>query len=279
MRVGNVQCFVLSDGEWRIDGGAIFGVVPKVLWEEFLPPDELNRIPMALNCLLIISEGKRILVDTGFGPKLRPAEVEILALRRSDGHLLNSLQRHGYAASDIDVVINTHLHSDHCGWNTVLQAGVPVPAFPNAQYWIQRLEWSDARYPNERTRRSYLAENFSSLQEAGQLRLLYGDTRVTGEVRCVVTRGHTRGHQSVIIESAGQTAVFLGDLAARSVHLERLNWTTAFDTEPLETLETKRAMRNSVLERQALLFFGHDVCMPAGYLSQVGDSFRATASG
>jgi len=274
MRLGDIECFVLSDGEWRMDGGAIFGVVPKVLWQKVLPADELNRVPMALNCLLILAGGKRILVDTGFGRKLSPKEDKVFALRRDHGDLLDNLQRLGYAPGDIDIVINTHLHPDHCGGNTTLRDGVPVPTFPNAQYWIQRLEWAAACYPNERTRSTYRPENFLPLQEAGQLQLLHGDTHVTDEVRCVVTRGHTRAHQSVIIESASESAVFLGDLAARAVHLERLTWTTAFDTEPLETLEAKRAMRDWVLGRHALLIFGHDVSMPCGYLWKEGDNFQ-----
>jgi len=277
MRLGNVEYSVLSDGEWRMDGGAIFGVVPKTLWEKVLPADELNRVPMALNCLLVISQGKCILVDTGFGRKLLPKKSKILALRHDHGDLLDNLGQLGYAPGDIDIVINTHLHPDHCGGNTILRDGVPMPAFPNGQYWLQRLEWADACYPNERTSNTYLTENFLPLRETGQLRLLHGDARVTDEVRCVVTRGHTRAHQSVIIESGGETAVFLGDLAARAVHLERLTWTTAFDTEPLDTLETKRAMRDWALERHALLIFGHDINMPSGYLWKEGDNFWVKA--
>jgi len=277
MRLGNAELFVLSDGAFRLDGGAIFGLVPKVLWEKVLPPDEWNRVPMALNCLLIVSEGKRILVDTGYGRKLPARQCELLALRRDRGGLLDNLRQLGYAPGDIDFVINTHLHPDHCGGNTVLRDDVAVPAFPNAEYWIQYHEWVDACCPNERTRKTYLPENFSPLQQADQLRLLYGDTQVTDEVRCVVTRGHTRGHQSVIIESAGEVAVFLGDVAARAVHLERLAWTTAFDTEPLETLEAKRALRDWALKKHALLIFGHDVRMPIGRLHRKGNRFGVSA--
>lgn len=277
MRLGNTELFVLSDGAFHLDGGAIFGVVPKVLWEKVLPPDEWNRVPMALNCLLIVSEGKRILVDTGYGRKLPAKQRDLLALQRSQGDLLDDLQRLGYAPGDIDIVINTHLHPDHCGGNTVLRDDVAVPAFPNAEYWIQYHEWADACYPNERTRKTYLPGSFLPLQQAGQLRLLYGDTQVTDEVRCVVTRGHTRGHQSVIIESAGEAALFLGDVAARAVHLERLAWTTAFDTEPLETLEEKRALRDWALKKRALLIFGHDVRMPIGRLHKEGDRFEVSA--
>jgi glyoxylase-like metal-dependent hydrolase (beta-lactamase superfamily II) len=240
-------------------------------------PDELNRVPMALNCLLILSEGKRILAEAGFGTKLSPKQVQNFALQQTQGGLLENLQRLGYAASDIDVVINTHLHTDHCGGNTLWKDGVPVPAFPRAEYWLQRLEWADACYPNERTSGTYLPENFLVLQQSGQLRLISGDTRVTGEVRCMRTRGHTRGHQSVVVESAGETAIFLGDVAPRVSHLERLNWSTAYDSEPLETVEAKRSLRQWACERNALLVFGHDVAKPFGRLRKEGDQFRVEA--
>ena len=267
MRLGNASLYIVSDGLAWMDGGGHFGLVPKVLWEKVVQADELNRIPMALNCLLIVSEGKRILVDTGFGDKLSPKEREIYSIA-GDSRLVGDLRRLGFAPEDIEIVINTHLHSDHCGGNTILRDGEVVPTFPRAEYWIQRLEWADACYPNERTRATYLAENFVPLEERGQLRLLYGNTRVTSEVRCIVTRGHTRAHQSVVIESDGETAIYLGDLAPRAVNVERLAWVAAFDVEPLETIETKRRIRNWALEKDALLIFEHDSRVRMGYLRE-----------
>lgn len=274
MKLGNVELFLVNDGEFLVDGGGQFGLVPKVLWSQFFTSDELNRVPTALYSLLILSEGKRILVDTGFGRKLTPKDWEMQGLQRPHGDLLDELQRLGLAPTDIDIVINTHLHADHASGNTLLQDGVAKPAFPNALYWVQRLEWADAMYTNERTRNTYHPQNLVPIQEAGQLRLLLGDTRVTGEVRCQVTRGHTRAHQSVMIESEGETAIFLGDMASLAIRLERLGWMSAFDTEPLETLETKRAMRDWALEKHALLFFQHDLQTPMGYLVAEGESYR-----
>jgi len=266
MRLGDVDLFVCPDGTFALDGGALFGVVPRVLWERVLPPDTLNRVPIALNCLLIVSEGKRILVDTGFGTKLSQKQREIHGLQREEGDLLQAIGRLGHLPSNIDIVINTHLHPDHCGGNTSQENGIAIPTFPNAEYWIQRQEWADACSPNERTHKTYLAANLVPLRDAHQLRLLDGDTRVTDQVRCVMTRGHTRGHQSVVVESGGEAALFLGDLAPKAVHLERLAWTTAFDTEPLETVETKRAWRDWAIEKRAALFFGHDGQTPVGRL-------------
>jgi glyoxylase-like metal-dependent hydrolase (beta-lactamase superfamily II) len=277
MQLGDVELNIVSDGEFYVDGGGVFGLVPRVLWQEVVRPDELNRVPSALNCLLIQSDGKRILVDTGLGYKLTPRDEEMHGLRRPRGGLLESLQRLGCAASDVDFVINTHLHWDHSGGNTQYRDGVPVPAFPNAQYCVQRLEWADAAYPNERTRNTYISDNLRPLQESGQLRLLNGDTRITRHVRCWVTRGHTRAHQSVVIESAGRTAAFLGDLASRPVYLERLGWISAFDVDPMETLETKRAFRDWAVERGVLLFFQHELDVPMGVLHQEGAKYVVLA--
>ena len=259
-----------------MDGGANFGLVPRVLWEQVSPPDALNRILMALNCLLIRSEGQTILVDTGYGDKLPEKRRDILALERNPGLPL-ALADLGVNAEDIDIVINTHLHADHCGGNTVAVAGRLEPTYPRAEYWIQRLEWADALFPNERTRATYLAENLQPIE--GHLRLLNGDTRVTSEVRCVVTRGHTRAHQSVVIESGGQTAIYLGDLAPFAVHLERLAWIAANDVEPQETLETKRRVRDLSLERDAVLLVEHDPLVIAGRLRQAGEEVQLVSEG
>ena len=277
MHLGDVELHILSDGEFRVDGGGAFGLVPKVLWEQVAPADALNRVPSALNCLLIQSDDQLILVDTGFGCKLSPKDIEMHGLARPHGGLLEALQRLGHSASDIDLVINTHLHWDHSGGDTLHRDGAPVPTFPNAQYCVQRLEWADAAFPNERTRNTYLPENLRPLQDSGHLRLLNGSTRITKHVRCLVTPGHTRSHQAVVIESGGHCAAFLGDLAGRAVYMERLGWISAIDIDPLETLETKRALRDWAVEQSVLLFFEHDPDMPAGFMRQERDKHIVVA--
>jgi len=262
MLIGKVEIEVVSDGIALQDGGAAFGLVPRVLWERLIVPDELNRIPSVLRCLLIRSSGKLILVDTGYGDKLTAKERERLNLHGE--RLLSALGRLGVRVEDVDIVINTHLHADHCGGNTIAKEGEVVPAFPNAEYWIQRRELADARYPNERTQGTYFPENFLPLEATGQLRILNGDIQVTPEVRCWVTRGHTRAHQVVIIESEGEAAVFLGDACAWGISLERLAWVPAYDVEPMESIESKRRLRDWALRRDALLIFQHDPTMVAG---------------
>ncbi len=277
MLFGEVNLRVISDGVFWLDGGAHFGIVPRVLWERVMSTDELHRVPMGLNCLLIESQGRRILVDTGLGDKLSAKQQAIVKLQRDKG-LVHRLQENGLAVEDVDIVINTHLHSDHCGGDTTTSQGDrALPTFPRAEYWIQRLEWADARYPNERTRVTYLPENLMPLEEQGRLHLLYGDTPVTDEVRCLVTRGHTRAHQSVVIQSGDQKAIYLGDLAPWKENIERLAWTPSGDVEPLETMETKRAIQQWAVEEEVLLIFEHDPRITAGYLRRNGDRLEVEA--
>jgi glyoxylase-like metal-dependent hydrolase (beta-lactamase superfamily II) len=279
VRLGEAELIVVSRERWWQDAGAHFGLVPRVLWESRVTLDERHRVPMASNCLLIRSEGKTILVDTGFGDKLSDREVENFGIEPSLG-LAEHLRQLDVAPEDIDVVVNTHLHSDHCGGNTVFDSQRrPRATFQRAEYWVQRLEWADARYPNERTIRTYLPENLIPLEEDGQLRLLRGNTPVTGEVRCVVTPGHTRAHQSVVIRSQGQTAIYLGDLAPWKEYMEKLAWTPAGDVAPMETIETKRAIRQWALEEGALLIFEHDPRFTAGYLRRTGETFEVEPVG
>lgn len=266
--MSDFEFHLVSDGVFWGDAGGAFGLVPKVLWEKVLQPDALNRVPFALNCLLVRSQGKTILVDTGMGDKLTPEEYAQWNMQRPEGGLLQALARLGVSPGDVDIVINTHLHADHCGGNTCLQEGQPVATFPNAEYWVQRLEYAEASFPNERTRATYLAANFRPLEASGQLRLLNGDTRVTSEVRTVITRGHTRAHQSVILEASREPVLYVADMASFAVHFERLAWLTAYDVEPLENLETKRRWQRWALEHNALLLFEHDVHTPIGRLAE-----------
>jgi glyoxylase-like metal-dependent hydrolase (beta-lactamase superfamily II) len=264
--LGNIEYHLVSDGTCRVDGGGAFGLVPRVIWEQHFPPDEKNRIIFALNSLLIRSEGKIILIDTGYGHKLSQKACRNIGLERPDGDLLVALSRLGVKAKDIDFVINTHLHADHCSGNTMWQDDTLVPTFPNAQYLIQRLEWTDALLPNERTRATYLPENYQPLQETNQLKIINGDTRVTGEVRTAITRGHTRAHQVVILESRDETALFVADMSTLHYHLERLAWVTSYDVEPLESIETKRYWQQWAIEKNALIIFQHDIQISTGKL-------------
>jgi glyoxylase-like metal-dependent hydrolase (beta-lactamase superfamily II) len=276
MRLGNVNLHVVSDGIYWSDGGGLFGLVPKVLWEQAAKPDELNRLPFQLRCLLIETDKQRILVDTGYGDKLSAKEREQSGLV-GERRLLAGLEALGVGPLDVDLVINTHLHGDHCGGNTQRdENGELVPTFPWATYCVQRLELADAAFPNERTQATYCRDNWEPLQQVGHLRILSGDTRLADGVRTMATPGHTRAHQCVVIESEGQTAIFMGDLASWPIHIERLAWVPAYDVEPLISIETKRNVACWAAENRALLIFEHHPEVIAGYLypAERSDRFR-----
>jgi glyoxylase-like metal-dependent hydrolase (beta-lactamase superfamily II) len=276
MRFGNLNLYLVSDGTYWEDGGGLFGLVPKALWEKVMQPDERNRLPFTLQSLLIETAEQRILVDTGYGDKLSDKEKGFIDLA-GERRLLSSLEELGIGPLDVDLVINTHLHGDHCGGNTRYDKdGELAATFPWATYCVQRLELADASFPNERTQATYRAENFEPLRESGQLRVLSGNTRLTDEVRVIVTPGHTRAHQCVVVESAGKTAIFLGDVASWPIHIERLSWVPAYDVEPLVSIETKRNLAHWAVEKQVLLIFEHHPELAAGYLhpTERPDRFR-----
>lgn len=266
--VGDMHIHLIDDSDYRADPGGPFGLVPRVLWSRYYTPDDEQLLTMSSNCLLVQTAGKNILVDVGYGHKMSAKQRDILRLSRPYGDLTDGLARQGLSPGDIDLVINTHLHADHVAGNTKYDdAGKVVPVFPNAEYVVQRREYEDASRPNERTRATYHAENFQPLVESGQMRLLDGDTDLAPGVRGVVTPGHTPGHMSVVFESNGQYAVQLCDLATFAVHFERLGWMTAYDVEPLITMETKREWQQWALAHDALLFFPHDPVRRAGKLT------------
>jgi glyoxylase-like metal-dependent hydrolase (beta-lactamase superfamily II) len=260
--VGTVGTTILSDGSCRMDGGSFFGRVPRVLWERLVPPDHLNRVPCALNSVLLETEAGLLLLETGYGNKLTEKTIRNFAVERPDGTLLDQLARLGVAPEDIKMVVNTHLHADHCGWNTRrLEDGRVVPTFPNARYLFQKEEWEAAIHPDELVAATYLAENLDPLREAGVVDLIEGDLRLTPQVRLVLTPGHTLAHQSVWIESGSSgreaAALFSGDAVVHGVMLERLAWIPSVDDLPHVSLATKKKIIEESLRRQAHLIVTH----------------------
>jgi len=255
-RLGELELLVVSDGVIWQDAGATFGLVPRVIWERYTPDlDDKNRIPVGLNSLLIRSEGKLILVDTGVGTKSVRAPGAMVI--EESGRLLENLGREGVSADEIDIVVNTHLHFDHGGGNTVMADGVPVPAFPRARYFIAKGEWEAASHPNERTRGTYLLENFEPLQDAREVELVTGDVELAKGVRLLPAPGHTEGHCVIELESGGRYGLCVGELSQLPVMLERLAWISAFDVLPLVSLSTKRRMMDWAVEKRALLISVH----------------------
>ena len=256
MKLGKFDIQPVTDGRFRLDGGAMFGVVPKMLWERCCQPDDQNRISLCLNCLLIRAGRKNILVDTGLGDKEDAKFQEMFAVERIPT-LRDSLKMQGLVPEDIHLVVNTHLHFDHAGGNTVRENGAIVPTFPRAKYFVQRGEYEDAARANERTRASYRRENFTPVAHVDQWEFMDGETELVPGVSVVVTEGHTRHHQSIKIESEGQIAFYLGDLIPTVSHLP-LPYIMGYDLYPLQTLETKRWVLDRALSENWLLVFEHD---------------------
>lgn len=266
-QIGDIQIALISDGIVHPDAGGLFGLTPRVLFQGRYPPDAENTLPMTLTCLLVRTGGQTLVIDTGLGQKLNDKQRANWALERPHGDLLAGLARSGVTPDDVDIVIDTHLHGDHCAGNTRLMADDPnqvAPTFPNARYVVQRREYEDAMRPNERTRATYVPINYHPLVELGQMHLLDGDTEIAPGVWGVVAPGHTPGMMCIRFESGGQHALFMTDLASYAIHFERLGWMTAYDVEPLITLETKRHWRQWALETGALLLFQHDPFVKAG---------------
>ncbi len=268
MKLGELDLTLVNGGNFRLDGGAMHGVVPKTVWNRLVSCDDQNRVQYATNCLLVQSGGQRILVETGNGDKFPAKEREIYGIDH-DQSIESNLRALGVAADSIDVVIMSHLHFDHAGGATKRSAsGALVPVFPRARHIIQRGELDDANHPHERNRASYLAENFAPLVEAGLVQLVEGEAEVAPGVRVVPTPGHTRHHQSVVFDDgAGHRAIFFGDVVPTALHV-RLPFIMGYDLDVVATLETKRHLLTRALEERWLLLFGHDLEAPAGYLKR-----------
>lgn len=275
--LGEFRIFGLCDGHFSLDGGAMFGVVPKVLWEKKAPADPCNRIRLSLNSLLIQTPKALVLVETGIGTKSLQKFSDIYAISLEPG-LLPSLRQAGFQAEDIDYVINTHLHFDHCGGNTSEQEGLGiVPAFPKAKYIIQEGEWNDALNPNERDKTSYLTENFLPLEKTGRLFLIEGDAEISEGIEVVLTPGHTASHQSVKITSQGRVLFYLGDLVPSSAHIG-LSYVMSYDLYPLETLKTKKKIYEQALAEDWTLAFVHDPVHYFGKVARVGQKYEFRAA-
>ncbi|HXE79534.1 MAG TPA: MBL fold metallo-hydrolase [Vicinamibacterales bacterium] len=264
--IGDFEIVTLSDGFFGLDGGAMFGVVPKPLWARVAPPDERNRIRLAMRPIVVRGRAT-LLIDAGAGDKLDAKLRGIYALDRERA-LDQSLRDAGLTPDDIDIVVASHLHFDHAGGFTVRDAdGRIAPRFARARHIVRRAEWEDARAPHERNRASYFDENYVPLQEAGLLTLVDEDCEVMPGVRVRRTGGHTRGHQIVTIESKGRVAVFAADLLPTAAHVP-LPWIMAYDLYPMETLEFKRAFLREAVAREYLILFEHDPGIAAGYLRE-----------
>ena len=263
---GEFQLTTLHDGPFRLDGGAMFGVVPRPLWEKKAPPDDRNRIQLAMRPLLIEASWGRLLVDCGVGEKMSAKDRDIYALDRSRT-LEDALASVKQSSESIEIALASHLHWDHFGGATARMNGALKPRFPKAEYVIRAAEWEDATHPHERNRGSYLQDDFVPLKEAGVVTFFDGDQVIRPGVRVVRTGGHTGQHQIIFIESGGRTAVFVADLIPTAAHLENA-WVMSYDLFPMDTLAFKRQFIREAIDREHLIFFEHDPLIAAGYIRE-----------
>src|SRR5690349_165084 len=265
-RFGDFQFSLFSDGTYFLDGGAMFGVVPKPLWAKKMPPDEQNRIVLGTNCVLVRTGKHNVIVETGIGPKLSP---KMAAIYGHSPQLMDNLRAARVDPAEIDIVINTHLHFDHCGWNTYRAGDKVRPTFPNAKYFVQRGEVEHGHLQLERDRVSYISDNYDPLIESGQMTLLDGDGEIAPGISVKVYPGHTRHMQAVLVRSGGQKACYISDLVPTLAHLD-LVWVMAYDLFPLETIENRKKFYEQAIREKWLVVFTHEPNTPMVYRDRDG---------
>jgi len=266
MHIGNIEVQHIHGGNFFLDGGAMFGVVPKPLWEKKSPPDNRNRIRLAANSLLVRTQNKYILIETGNGTKWTPKLRDIYGIQEG-APLIDNLSSAGIHPDQIDLVINTHLHFDHAGGNTKMVNDKAVPTFPSAEYVVQAAEIAHATNPTERDRASYFEENFLPMQQSGQWHALAGDSEIVSGISAVGIPGHNADIQAIKLTGGGKIVFFVADLFPTRHHLS-LPWIMAYDLYPLQTLETKRKWLRTIVQEHWSVVFGHDPDVPAATLHE-----------
>ena len=279
MILGDYRVEIIPDCEFKLDGGAMFGVVPRVLWERVCPPDDLNRVALTCNCLFIDTGKEKILIETGMGEKWSAKETSIYGIYRDKPFAQSLLEITGCRPEDITIVINTHLHFDHAGGNTVSEPGAVatgffVPQFKNARYLASRSEFNAAENPHERDRASYLSENWHPLIDSKQLELMSDTYEVVEGLTVEQVRGHSETMQTVKLTRGGETLYGFYDMIPTRHHLP-LPWIMSYDLYPTETLEFKKRILPQALEENWICHFYHDVEMPVCRLAEIDDRLSA----
>ena len=275
MFLGDYRIETIPDTEFRLDGGAMFGVVPRVLWEKLCPPDEFNRICLNTNCLFIETGTEKILIETGIGEKWTERQIEMYGIFRTKSFAETLFEKTNYKPEDITIVVNTHLHFDHCGGNTILDKNTKaIPQFPNARYFVSKSEFEHAENPHERDKASYLSENWRPSQESGQLELKPDVYEVVEGLQMRQVRGHNGSMQTFKLSRGNETLYSFADLIPTHHHLS-LPWIMGYDLYPTETLEAKKKLLPQALKENWLCFFYHDFETPLCRLNEVNGKLRA----
>lgn len=275
MYLGDYRIEIIPDTEFRLDGGAMYGVVPRVLWEKVSPPDEYNRISLNMNCLFIETPAEKILIETGIGEKWTEKQTKMYGIFRKKPFAESLFEITGCTTNDITIVVNTHLHFDHAGGNTILDDfGKVTSQFPYARYFVSEKEFNQAENPHERHRASYLRENWTCLIESGQLELKPDNYEVVEGLTMDTVRGHSETMQCVRLNRSGNTLYSFADLIPTRHHLP-FAWVMGYDLYPVETLEAKKKLLPQALKENWLCYFYHDMDSPLCRLMEIDGKLKA----
>ena len=270
--IGDFEVTVLTDGTYELDGGAFFGVVPKVLWEKRVQSDARNMLKVGTNSLLVRDGKQTVLIETGIGSKLSEKSQ---AIHKNQAQLMKSFEQAGVSPDEIDIVINTHLHFDHCGWNTYYRDGKPTATFPRAKYYVQKGELEHAHEQHQRDRVSYMTDNYDPLVRSDQMTLLEGDAEIAPGITVRVFPGHTRDLQAVMVRSGGATLCYPSDLIPTTNHLDP-TWVLGYDLYPLTSIENRQKFYAEAIPAKWLVAFTHDHERPLAYVV-MGEKGRPVA--
>ncbi len=273
MKIGKYEVKFLPTGTFGLDGGAMFGIIPKVLWQKTNPPDEANRITLGTRCVLLSSNERKILIDTGIGNFWDEKFNKIYRIDKSQSDLENSLTQENLAPQDITDVILTHLHFDHTGGSTKFEDGKMVPAFPNAKYYVQKKHFDWALNPSDRDRGSFIADRFLPLHEEGVLQFIDGTSPFDDEIELIEINGHTFAQQMVKLSDESTTLLFCGDLIPTMSHIP-IPYVMGYDIQPLITVQEKKKYLSMAVEEEWKLVFEHDPFVTAATVTKTDKGFK-----
>jgi len=272
VKIGNYTLYPIETGRFYLDGGAMFGIIPRPLWEKLNPPDARNRIELASRALLLVGNERKILIDNGNGTKFTEKQIDIYGLDTTSSDLLSSLRSRGVNPSDITDVILTHLHFDHAGGSTQRANGKLIPAFPNATYYVQRAHWEQALHPTEKDRGSFMPDDFLPLKDHGVIKFIEGEGELFPQISFVVTNGHTTAQQLPKITDGSKTLLYGCDLFPTTSHIP-LPYIMGYDLRPLTTLEDKKRVLSAAVEEEWTIFFEHDPKTVAGKVKRTDKGY------
>ena len=273
MKIAGYKLYPILTSQFRLDGGAMFGIIPKTLWERKMASDELNRIQMVTRSLLLVSNDKRILIDTGNGDKWQEKFKKIYEIDTKSVSLVSSLAEVGFTAEDITDVICTHLHFDHIGGNTKIEDGNIIPAFPNAKYWMSQVNWNVANSPSEKDQGSFMRDDWVVLAENDMINFVSDTSQFLQNIVLIISNGHTPGMMLPVISDNSNTLVYGADLIPTSAHIT-LPWVMAYDVQPTMTIEEKKQLYIDAVDQNWILFFEHDPDIVACTIQHDGKNYK-----